>query len=324
MSLNWKTVISPSSAPISPRSARAGSPPARAVVPKNALCRCLEAPWCWHGRISRARCRAVSLPPPAWYPRVVAAILPWIQQHWFDLVQTLGIIASIAFTAASVRRDRRGRRMTDHLALVAQHRELWADVNRREDLRRILMREVDLVKRPISLVEEDYLSLVLVHYTAGWHMARQGGLVDLKVLATDAAGFFSLPIPKYVFETTVPQLDPSFVAFIRDSIAAPKTPRPGRLKRSFLALCRLCLQIISFPKDMALLFCAVAYRMGGEILRQARKAWVWLNCHARFRRGIRVDSSFQNTDSPSSTMGHSYSGRRCRTGQIRRRRQERW
>ncbi len=196
----------------------------------------------------------------------VAAILPWVQEHWFDFVQSLGIVASVALTAASLRRESRGRRMADHLTLVAQHRELWIDVSRRPELGRILQAEVDLVERPISMVEEDYLNLVIVHYTTGWLMAREGGLVNLKVLAGDARAFFSLPIPKTVWEQTAPLLDPAFVAFIRSSLGDLSPTRLAGLKRA-------CERVYQSARQAVRRRGPRAVRIAASVRRSVARSW---------------------------------------------------
>ncbi len=211
--------------------------------------------------------------------RPVAAILPWLQQHWFDLVQSLGIIASMAFTAASLRRERHGRRMTDHLTLAAQHRELWIDANRRPELARILLPEVDLVARPISLVEEDYLNLVIVHYTTGWLMAREGGLVNLKVLAKDARAFFGLPIPRAVWEQTAPVLDPEFAAFIREALAHPRPSWLTRSKRAVRVLWKFARRIGSGQWRVVMKGLTRAIRLLRQIWIRAKRT-----CSRSFRQ----------------------------------------
>ena len=42
----------------------------------------------------------------------------WLETNWFSLVQSAGIVGSILLTALMLRRDRRGRRISDLLTLV--------------------------------------------------------------------------------------------------------------------------------------------------------------------------------------------------------------
>ncbi len=149
----------------------------------------------------------------------MAAYLHWLNRHWFDLVQTLGILAGISVTSLALRRETRARKLSDYLTLAGHHRELWSDAHRRPELSRIFQREVDLIADPISVTEEEFLNLVIVHFGTGWLMARDNGLVKLKPLAADARAFFSLPIPNAVWERTTHFRDPEFVAFVRAALS---------------------------------------------------------------------------------------------------------
>lgn len=158
----------------------------------------------------------------------MAAFLSWLDQHWFNLVQTLGIVGGLGLTFASLRRDHRGRKMGDYLTLVGHHRELWSDAHRRPELARIFQAEVDLLAAPISVMEEEFLNLVIVHFSTGWLRARDGSYLDLPLLAADARAFFSLPIPRVVWQRTTHFRDPQFVTFIEEALAA----KPRRKSRT--------------------------------------------------------------------------------------------
>ncbi len=170
----------------------------------------------------------------------MAAFFSWLDQHWFDLVQSLGIIGGLGLAWASFRRDRRERKMGDYLTLVGHHRELWSDAHRRPELARIFQNEVDLVGMPISVAEEEFLNLVIVHFSTGWLMARGDSLIDLPLLAADARAFFALPVPHTVWERTTHFRDPLFVTFIEDALTTKpgRQSRISRLTRRLLRFCR--------------------------------------------------------------------------------------
>ena len=171
----------------------------------------------------------------------------WLEGNWFTLVQSIGIIASILLTTATMRRDRRSRRIGDYLALTTEHRELWGTLHKREDLARVVSSEADLLAEPLSIAEEEFLLLVIVHFHTGWLLATQGSLVDLGVLARDAGTFFRLPLPGLVWRRTRTIRDPAFVSFIETACAKPKRTRhPCRLllRRSGCRLRRCASRIL--------------------------------------------------------------------------------
>jgi hypothetical protein len=147
-------------------------------------------------------------------------LLAWLHQHWFNAVQTVGIVGSLLLTLAALRRDARARRTTDYLTLSALHRELWSELHRRPELARITQPVADLVSAPLSVPEEEFLMLVINHFHVGWRLFREGGLLPLQVLAADARAFFTLPLPHLVWERSKQPRNPRFVQFIEDALAS--------------------------------------------------------------------------------------------------------
>ncbi len=140
--------------------------------------------------------------------------LAWFRENWFSLTQSLGIICSLVFTSLTLRRDILARRRTDDQALTQQHRELWSEVHRRPELARVVKMEADLVAQPVTVVEEEFLNLVFVHFQTSWSRAREGSVLKLRVLENDASHFFNLPIPNWVWRRTRSRYAPEFASFV--------------------------------------------------------------------------------------------------------------
>ncbi len=150
----------------------------------------------------------------------MGVVFAWLEGNWFALVQSSGIIGSILLTALVLGRDRRSRRVSDLLTLAAHHRDLWGDMHRRSELSRIAASEVDLIASPLTIPEEEYLFLIIMHFYTGWMLAREGSLVTLETMAADAGSFFNLPLPSIVWARTRAARDPAFVRFVDDAVAA--------------------------------------------------------------------------------------------------------
>ena len=155
----------------------------------------------------------------------MAAWLPWLEQNWFVLIQTLGIVGSIVLTACTVRRDTRARRLGDYLTVVTQHRELWSEAHRRPELARLFQTEIDLVAAPLTVAEEEYLNLIIDHYHTGWLLVREHVVLQAGVLAADARVFFRLPLPRHVWDRTRAARDPNFVRFIEEALRSQRRRR---------------------------------------------------------------------------------------------------
>ena len=144
----------------------------------------------------------------------------WLGNNWFSLVQSGGIVASLIFTAWSLRRDGRERRTATRLGLAEHHRELWAEVHRRPDLARLLRDDVDLVAGPVTPAEEEFLNVAIYHFQTCWELSREGQLLSGKALELDARSFFNHPIPNAVWTRSRHRRDPAFVAFIESCLEA--------------------------------------------------------------------------------------------------------
>lgn len=138
----------------------------------------------------------------------------WVQQQWFSLVQSLGILGGLVFAGLSSRHEAATREVTSLLTMAEQHRQLWTEASRRPELARLFQEEVDLVACPITRAEEEFLNVMIVHYNTGWELAGRGETVSIKALKIDAKGVFSLPIPKAVWKQTKHLKDPRFARFI--------------------------------------------------------------------------------------------------------------
>ena len=145
--------------------------------------------------------------------------LDWFRDNWFNLTQSVGIICSLVFTSLTLRRDILARRRSDDQALTQQHRELWSEVHRRPELARVVKAEADLVAKPVTVVEEEFLNLVIVHFQTSWSRAREGSVLKLRILEKDASHFFKLPVPGWVWCQTRSRYAPEFASFIDNAIA---------------------------------------------------------------------------------------------------------
>jgi hypothetical protein len=88
------------------------------------------------------------------------------------------------------------------LALEERHRALWSEAQRRKDLERVFSSNADVLAKPVSVEEDLFLKRSILHFETGWRLERILERRELKPLALDAAEFFSLPLPRTVWEKT--------------------------------------------------------------------------------------------------------------------------
>ena len=142
----------------------------------------------------------------------------WGEVNWFNLIQTAGIMGSLGLTAAAAVREAKAREIENLLTIGEHHRELWSGAYQRPELARIFKTNADAVATPATVAEEEFLNLVIVQYQITWSIAKTGGLVTLKELAADMRGFFSLPLPRVVWEKTKNFRNRQFVRFVERAL----------------------------------------------------------------------------------------------------------
>lgn len=142
----------------------------------------------------------------------------WLEQHWFDLFQTVGIVSGLLFTAYAARKEDGSRKISNLIAIKAEYREIWKQVYKRPQLARVLKADVDLNAEPISDEEFLFVKLLILHLDTVHRMMKSGMFVTLEGLQKDVAEFFSAPIPKAIWEKIKPLQDADFAEFIESNL----------------------------------------------------------------------------------------------------------
>lgn len=145
----------------------------------------------------------------------------WLSEHWYSLLESIGIIVGLIFTGVTVQRDLEARRVAEYLTLATQHRRLWGQLHRRKVLRHLLDADRDIRFHPVTHEETHFLRQIFVHYHTSWLISREGGLLlPRSVLAADAGNFFHLPVPHHAWEQIKGGFQAEFVSFIADAVRA--------------------------------------------------------------------------------------------------------
>jgi hypothetical protein len=143
----------------------------------------------------------------------------WISDHWFDLLQSGGIVAGLFFTAAALRLDEKTQRTANLIEITTQHRELWSELYTQPELARIRDVSVDLKSAPITPAETLFVSLLILHVNSAYQAMKNGMYMKPQGLQTDIQQCFSKPIPKAIWEQSKGLQDSDFVAFVEKCLA---------------------------------------------------------------------------------------------------------
>jgi hypothetical protein len=138
----------------------------------------------------------------------------WLAENWFNLLSAVGIISSFVFAAISLRSETKTRQTANLLTITASHRDIWKQFLNDENLARVRSDKVNLTRNPITDAELVFVNLVILHLNSVYYAMKVQLVVEYDGLRRDVAQFFSLPIPKAVWEKVRAVQNDDFVEFV--------------------------------------------------------------------------------------------------------------
>src|SRR5471030_1500697 len=142
------------------------------------------------------------------------AELHWIRDNWFNLLNAVGIIGGLLFTAFSLRSETKTRRIANLLSITKNHREIWMEFSHRPELHRILDDHLQRPQHdPYTQDEEIFVNAVIFHLNSAFESMKNDLFIKPEGLRRDVATFFTLPIPRLVWEKARLLQNDDFVAF---------------------------------------------------------------------------------------------------------------
>jgi hypothetical protein len=142
----------------------------------------------------------------------------WLLNHWIDLLQSAGIISGLVFTAYSVGKDADARKIQNLIALSERHHAIWKQVYDSPDLLRIKDERAALDTHPVTPEEQRFVISLIVHLDTVYRATKAKMFVNVEGVQKDIKSFFSLPIPKTVWDRVKPLQDKGFVEFVEGSL----------------------------------------------------------------------------------------------------------
>lgn len=145
-------------------------------------------------------------------------MLGLIGAHWFDLLQTAGILVGFFTAIDSLWADTRERKIANLFALTKAHREIWSRLYDREELGRVLAWSVNLEREPATPEEELFVHTLILHLRTAFKARDLGMQFDDDAVEADIRQFFSRPIPNAVWEQTKAFQDRRFIEFVDSAL----------------------------------------------------------------------------------------------------------
>jgi hypothetical protein len=149
----------------------------------------------------------------------------WISHNWFEFVSTgigLGGLWAAAFSihkdAKARIEETKARRISNLLAITANHRELWKECFQNPELARVIDPAADVEKRPVTSSEEFFMSMMISHTSSTYEALKDELLTKQDGFRRDVGLSFSLPVPKAVWQKTRFLQNQDFAAFVESAL----------------------------------------------------------------------------------------------------------
>lgn len=140
--------------------------------------------------------------------------LHWLLNNWFTVLSAVGVVGGLFFTAFSLRSETKTRKISNLIAMTANHREIWKQLFQRPELARVVDSTADVTKRIITPDEEAFVSMVVIHTSSVYEALKDELLIKQEGLRRDVGLFISLPIPRVIWEKIKLVQNQDFVAFV--------------------------------------------------------------------------------------------------------------
>src|SRR3982074_2690099 len=118
----------------------------------------------------------------------------WIISNWFTVLSEIVAVASLLFTAVSLRSETKARQIGNLLSLTQNHREIWSLPILKPGLNRVLEPLSDLEAQPVTMEEKIFVNLVIQQLSSAFQALNRGLDVKIEKINEDVREFFSLPI----------------------------------------------------------------------------------------------------------------------------------
>jgi hypothetical protein len=142
----------------------------------------------------------------------------WLGENGFNLLSAVGIIGGLCFTAVSLHSETKTRRIANLLTITANYREVWKEFFHSPNLSRIIESSADVSKQPVTSAEEFFVHMVISHISSVYEALKDELVIKQEGLRRDVRSFFSLPVPKAVWQETKLLQNHDFAAFIESSL----------------------------------------------------------------------------------------------------------
>ena len=148
----------------------------------------------------------------------VINIQEWIQERWFELVQTIVLLTTLIITIITLSKNTKQAKSNMLLQITAAHRDIWSNIYKSNKLKRVFTQNPNLEEKPITEEESMFVNMVFLHMSSCVRSIKNGSFFKLNGIKEDLLDILSYPIPRQVWEQNKKYHDKIFVNFVEDTL----------------------------------------------------------------------------------------------------------
>lgn len=145
-------------------------------------------------------------------------VFHWVGTNWFDVLQSVGIVASLLFTGVALKEDTRARRVDHLITFTDRHRDIWREMYHRPELARVISERPNVVRKPVTNEEALFVRLIILHLASVHRAINDGMFTRPEGLDEDVRWFFTLPIPRQVWDNLKSLQNEDFRRFVESCV----------------------------------------------------------------------------------------------------------
>lgn len=151
--------------------------------------------------------------------------MSWLDANWFNLLQTVGIIITLAIAISGSRAAANATKGANLASMIASNREIWSQLITTPQLQSVMRQDMSPGEK-VTYEEREFVKQVIQHGGVSYELARIGGIDPMEGVRGDFYKTFNLPVFRQVWDEIKVYQGSGFVAFVEDCIAGKDLDRP--------------------------------------------------------------------------------------------------
>lgn len=140
---------------------------------------------------------------------------------WNFIVQTLGVggaLIGVFLIWHQMQLSVKIQKVTNLHNLKEAHRSIWSLMMGKAELQRLMDEKACPKPSEITLEERIFVGFVILQLQTCYRFSQESLLINIGKLTDDVNSFFSLPVPRIVWDEKKRFHDPDFVNFVEDAL----------------------------------------------------------------------------------------------------------